>query len=57
MMIAFYQMTPKFTFSFIMSLVIPYYLFKMAFAVLDTPFVYLGVYWLGKKEKLKNQVD
>ncbi len=50
MMIAFYQITPKFTLMFIVSLIIPYYLFKVAFAILDTPFVYLGVKWL-KKEK------
>ena len=50
MMIAFYQITPKFTLMFIVSLIIPYYLFKVAFAILDTPFVYLVVKWL-KKEK------
>ncbi len=50
MMIAFYQVTPKFTFAFIISLAIPYYLFKIGFAALDTPFVYLGARWLkGKK--------
>ena len=53
MMIAFYHVTPKFTFGFIISLAIPYYLFKIGFAVLDTPFVYLGVKWLrgGKEEE------
>jgi len=55
MMIAFYQITPKFTFAFIISLAIPYYLFKMAFAVLDTPLVYLGVWWLRQDNaKRKN---
>ncbi|PIR48868.1 transporter [Candidatus Peregrinibacteria bacterium CG10_big_fil_rev_8_21_14_0_10_55_24] len=49
MMIAFYHMTPKFTFGFIIELAIPYYLFKLAFALLDTPFVYLGVAWLRGK--------
>ena len=53
MMIAFYQLTPKFTFSFIVSLIIPYYLFKIMFAIIDTPFVYLGVNWLAKGEKIK----
>lgn len=48
MFIAFYQLTPKFTFAFIFSLIIPYYLFKVLFAALDTPFVYLGVKWLRK---------
>ena len=53
MMIAFYQVTPKFTFMFIVSLIIPYYLFKVMFAIIDTPFVYLGVNWLKKGEKIK----
>ncbi|MFH1711994.1 MAG: queuosine precursor transporter [Patescibacteria group bacterium] len=51
MMIAFYQVTPKFTFAFVISLMIPYYLFKIGFATLDTPFAYLGVRWLKGKEK------
>lgn len=46
MMIAFYQITPKFTFEFVIALAIPFYLFKIAFAILDTPLVYLGVRWL-----------
>ncbi|MBU0767389.1 queuosine precursor transporter [Patescibacteria group bacterium] len=46
MMIAFYQITDKFTLTFIIQLSIPYYLFKVTFALLDTPFVYLGVAWL-----------
>ena len=53
MTIAFYQITPKFTFAFIISMAIPYYLFKLIFAVIDTPFVYLWVKWL-KKEKEGN---
>jgi hypothetical protein len=52
MMIAFYQVTPMFTFGFIISLAVPYYLFKIAFAVLDTPFVYLGVKWLRRDSHL-----
>jgi len=48
MFVAFYQMTPKFTTSFIFSLIIPYWLFKIAFALLDTPLCYLGVKWLKK---------
>jgi len=55
MMIAFYQVTEKFTFNFIIQLAIPYYLFKIAFAILDTPFVYLGVAWLrGGMKSLKS---
>lgn len=48
MMLAFYQIAPKFDLMFIIKLSIPFYLFKVLFAVLDTPFVYLGVYWLRK---------
>ena len=55
MMIAFYQITPKFTFMFIISLIIPYYLFKVMFAIIDTPFVYLGVRWLKKEVSLNNK--
>ncbi|MDP7247099.1 MAG: queuosine precursor transporter [Candidatus Peribacteraceae bacterium] len=52
MMIAFYHITDKFTLEFIIQLSIPYYLFKVSFAILDTPFVYLGVAWLkGNKNK------
>jgi len=51
MFIAFYAITPKFTISFIISLIIPYYLFKIAFALLDTPFVYMWVKWLKRWEK------
>ena len=50
MMIAFYQVTPKFTFAFVLSLALPYYLFKIAFAALDTPLVYAGVKWLRGRE-------
>ena len=48
MFIAFYQITPKFTFSFIIELAIPYFLFKVMFAALDTPLVYAGVRWLRR---------
>jgi len=46
MFIAFYGITPQFTALFILELALPYYLFKVAFAALDTPLVYLGVRWL-----------
>ncbi len=51
MFIAFYKMTPKFTIPFIFSLIIPYWLFKIAFAILDTPLCYLGVKWLKKTKE------
>jgi len=50
MFIAFYNIAPKFTFWFIVQLIVPYYLFKVLFALLDTPFVYLGSKWLKGKD-------
>jgi len=55
MFVAFYKMTPKFTIPFIFSLIIPYWLFKIAFAILDTPLCYLGVKWLKKNKKINQQ--
>lgn len=49
MFIAFYHMTPKFTAGFVLSLAIPYWLLKILMAVIDTPFVYLGAWWLRKQ--------
>ena len=46
MFIAFYQVTPKFDVAFLFSLIIPYWLFKVAFAIIDTPIVYALVAWL-----------
>ena len=48
--IAFYHLAPKFDFAFMWKLIIPYFLFKVAFALIDTPFVYLGVKWLKKSQ-------
>ncbi|MBW2965624.1 queuosine precursor transporter [Candidatus Woesearchaeota archaeon] len=49
MFIAFYKINPKFTAGFVISLIIPYWLFKIGFALIDTPFCYLGVKWLKKE--------
>lgn len=46
MFIAFYGVSPKFTISYLFVLIIPYWLIKVGAALLDTPFVYLGVKWL-----------
>jgi len=52
MMIAFLYTNPKFNFSFVFfQMTIPYYLFKVAFAIIDTPFIYLGIKWLKNGEK------
>ncbi|MBU0660554.1 queuosine precursor transporter [Patescibacteria group bacterium] len=51
MFIAFYGISDKFTVSFILQLSVTYWLFKIAFAAMDTPFVYLLVLWLRKSTK------
>src|SRR3989344_5322236 len=48
MFIAFYMVSPKFDAFFILKLIIPYFLLKIAFAVLITPLVYAGVRLLRK---------
>ncbi len=50
MFLAFYNTSPKFDASFVWSLIIPYYILKIILALIDTPFVYLGVKWLRNKE-------
>lgn len=58
MMIAFYMVSPKFDFAFVMSLAIPYYIFKIVFAALDTPLIYLGVNWLKRgDDELKKEAQ
>jgi len=46
MFLAFYHMAPKFGAAFVFSLIIPYWLVKVTFALADTPFVYALVNWL-----------
>src|SRR3989338_4731707 len=43
MFIAFYLITPKFDALFVIKMIIPYLLLKIAFAILITPLVYAGV--------------
>ncbi|MDD5749859.1 MAG: queuosine precursor transporter [Patescibacteria group bacterium] len=50
MFLAFYKMTPQFDAGFIWQLIIPYYLLKIILALIDTPFVYLGIKWLRKSQ-------
>ena len=49
MFIAFYHISPQFTGTYVFSLVIPYWLVKVLFALFDTPFCYVGVRWLKGK--------
>ncbi len=52
MLVAFWGISPKFDLYFVLiGLGLPYYLFKVLFALLDTPFVYLGVKWLEKNKE------
>jgi queuosine precursor transporter len=44
MFVAFYN-PETFTAPFVLKLILPYYIFKVLFALLDTPFAYLGVWW------------
>lgn len=53
MFIAFYNISPKFTVVYVFSLIIPYWLVKILFALFDTPFCYLGVRWLKSPDKNK----
>lgn len=48
MFLAFYAFDKPFmnNFSFLVSLIIPYYLLKCLMSVIETPLVYLGVNWL-----------
>ena len=53
MFIAFYHLTPKFSVGFIWQLIIPYFIFKIVFALIDTPFFYVGVKWLKSSKDYK----
>jgi len=46
-----FNTNPKFTVAYLFALIIPYYLLKIVVALFDTPFVYLGVWWLKKEKK------
>ena len=45
--IAFWHINENYTAGFLFTLILPYWLFKVAFALLDTPFCYCGVRWLS----------
>lgn len=57
MFLAFYMATPDHTAGYVVALALPYYGLKILLSAIDTPFVYLGVRWLGKGQNsadLKN---
>lgn len=51
MFLAFYMLTPQFTFWFVIQMIIPYLIFKVVWGIASTPLVYAGADWLrsGKK--------
>lgn len=53
MTIAFYAFDKSFSnnFSFLLSIILPYWLIKCFMSVIETPFVYIGVRWLKKEKK------
>ncbi|MDD3996092.1 MAG: queuosine precursor transporter [Sphaerochaetaceae bacterium] len=57
MFIAFYRTTDQYTAAFIFSLIIPYWLFKIVFAVADTPLCYLGVWWLKREPRSSRNLN
>ncbi|MFA7685960.1 MAG: queuosine precursor transporter [Candidatus Gracilibacteria bacterium] len=50
MFVAFYDPT-NFPASLVIKLILPYYIFKVLFSILDTPFAYLGIWWARRGEK------
>lgn len=53
MTLAFYAFDKPFmnNFSFLVSIILPYWFMKCFMSVIETPFVYLGVRWLKKEKK------
>ncbi len=53
MVLAFYAFDKGFSvnFSFLLSLIVPYWLLKCFMSIIETPFVYLGVRWLKDEKK------
>lgn len=49
MFVAFYD-PANFPAAIVIKLILPYYIFKALFALLDTPFAYLGVWWVRRGE-------
>ncbi|MDD2807833.1 MAG: queuosine precursor transporter [Patescibacteria group bacterium] len=50
MFIAFYLTSPNFTAVYIWHLILPYWIFKIFFSFIETPFCYAGVKWLKESE-------
>lgn len=52
MFIAFYLVTPAYDLHKMLVIIIPYWLLKIFFSVIETPFCYLGVKWLKKENSM-----
>ena len=50
MFLAFYKLTPELDAAAVFKLILPLWILKIGFALLDTPFVYLGVRWLASED-------
>jgi uncharacterized integral membrane protein (TIGR00697 family) len=50
MFIAFYRVTPEIDVAAVFSMILPLWALKVVFALIDTPFVYLGVRWLASED-------
>ena len=55
MCLAFWRYNERYTAPFVFSLVIPYWILKVFFALADTPFCYWGVRWLKKDASLSKE--
>lgn len=53
MVLAFYALDKPFMINatFLIGLIIPYWLLKCVMSIIETPFVYLGVRWLNEKRR------
>jgi uncharacterized integral membrane protein (TIGR00697 family) len=54
MFIAFYHSGPEMDAAAVFAMVLPFWALKVVFALLDTPFVYLGVRWLASENVKEN---
>lgn len=50
--IAFYLVTPEYTLVRMFAMILPYWALKVAFALFDTPFCYLGRWWFRSGNRL-----
>lgn len=51
MYLAFYMLTPKFTFLFVLQMIIPYLVFKIVWGMISSPLIYAGAKWLRSGSK------